>query len=429
MTNSETIFAEAKQYIPGGVNSPVRSFGSIGSYPRIIKRADGARLYDEDDREYIDFVCSWGPMILGHNHPEIRKSVQCAVENGLSFGAATKIEAEIAKLVCENIRSIEMLRMVNSGTEAVMSAIRVARGYTGRDKIIKFAGCYHGHSDALLIRAGSGALTAGIPDSAGVPRGCTKDTLSAVYNDLSSVEELFSQFSEEIACIVVEPVAANMGVVLPKEGFLEGLRSLCDKYGALLLFDEVITGFRLSFGGAQEYFGVVPDLSAYGKIIGAGMPVGAYGGRRSIMEMVAPVGPVYQAGTLSGNPVAMAAGFAQLSILKEHPEYYTALNKKADDFFEKLKEIVKQTGAPCQVNHIASLGGLFFTPEAVMDYRSAKTSDTKAYAAYCNNMLEKGIYLAPAQFEAMFLSMAHTKEDLDKTLGHIRDCLGVLYGR
>ncbi len=420
MTNSEKLFAEAVNYIPGGVNSPVRAFGSIGSTPRMIKRAEGSKLYDEDGREYIDFVCSWGPMILGHNHPKVREAGQEACGRGLSFGAATKIEVEMAKLICESIPSVEMIRMVNSGTEAVMSAIRLARGYTKRDKIVKFAGCYHGHSDSLLIQAGSGALTAGIPDSAGVPEGCTKDTLSAVYNDLSSVEELFGQFQEEIACVVVEPVAANMGVVPPKEGFLKGLRSLCDRYGALLLFDEVITGFRLCFGGAQEYFGVKADLAAYGKIIGAGMPVGAYGGKREIMELVAPLGPVYQAGTLSGNPVAMAAGYAQLSLLKGHPEYYDALHKKADDFFGRMKEIVRETGAPCQVNHIASLGCLFFTQEPVTDYRSAKTSDTKAYAAYCNVMLEKGIYPAPAQFEAMFLSMAHTERELEKTLESIR---------
>lgn len=425
MTNSEKIFAEAVNYIPGGVNSPVRAFGSIGSTPRMIKRADGSKLYDEDGREYIDFVCSWGPMILGHNHPKVREAVQEACEKGLSFGAATKIEVEMAKLICENILSVEMIRMVNSGTEAVMSAIRLARGYTKRDKIVKFAGCYHGHSDALLIQAGSGALTAGIPDSAGVPEGCTKDTLSAVYNDLSSVEELFRQFPEEIACVIVEPVAANMGVVPPKEGFLKGLRSLCDRYGALLVFDEVITGFRLCFGGAQAYFGVEADLAAYGKIIGAGMPVGAYGGKRKIMELVAPLGPVYQAGTLSGNPVAMAAGYAQLSILKEHPEYYDALNKKADDFFGRMEEIVRETGVPCQVNHIASLGCLFFTPELVTDYRSAKTSDTKAYAAYCNAMLAHGIYPAPAQFEAMFLSMAHTQEELEKTLDGIGNFLEI----
>lgn len=416
MTNSEKIFAEAVKYIPGGVNSPVRAFGSIGSTPRMIERADGARLWDEDGREYIDFVGSWGPMILGHNCPKIRRAVQEACERGLSFGAATKIEMEMAKLICESIPSVDMVRMVNSGTEAVMSAIRVARGYTKRDKIVKFAGCYHGHSDGLLVQAGSGALTAGIPDSAGVTAGCTKDTLSAVYNDLVSVAELFEEFPEEIACVIVEPVAANMGVVLPEKGFLEGLRGLCDKYGSLLLFDEVITGFRLCFGGAQEYFGVSPDLTAYGKIIGAGMPVGAYGGRREIMEVVAPVGPVYQAGTLSGNPVAMAAGCAQLTILKEHPEYYRELNEKADRFFESMREIVKSTGAPCQVNHIASLGCLFFAEEPVRDYRSAKTSDTEAYAAYCNAMLEEGFYLAPAQFEAMFLSAAHTREDLEKFL-------------
>lgn len=423
MTNSERLFAEAVKYIPGGVNSPVRAFGSIGSTPKMIKRADGARLYDEDGKEYIDFVCSWGPIILGHNHPEIRKAVQEAGERGLSFGAATKIEIEMAKLICESIPSIDMVRMVNSGTEAVMSAIRVARGYTKRDKIVKFAGCYHGHSDGLLIQAGSGALTAGVPDSAGVPNGYTKDTLSAVYNDLSSVEELFVQFPEEIACVIVEPVAANMGVVLPKDGFLAGLRSICDQYGALLLFDEVITGFRLCFGGAQEYFGVKPDLTAYGKIIGAGLPVGAYGGRREIMEMVAPMGPVYQAGTLSGNPVAMAAGYTQLSILKEHPEYYDALHKKADAFFNGLQEIIMSTKVLCRINHIASLGSLFFTAKAVTDYQSAKISDTKAYAAYCNAMLEQGIYLAPAQFEAMFLSMAHTDEDLEETLRCVKGYL------
>ena len=423
MTNSEKIFAEAVKYIPGGVNSPVRAFGSIGSFPRIIARADGAKLYDEEGREYIDFVCSWGPMILGHNHPKIRRAVQEACEKGVSFGAATKVEVEMAKLLCESIPSIDMVRMVNSGTEAVMSAIRVARGYTGRDKVVKFAGCYHGHSDGLLIQAGSGALTAGIPDSAGVPENCTKDTLSAVYNDLSSVEELFGRFPEEIACIVVEPVAANMGVVLPEDGFLEGLRNLCDRYGALLLFDEVITGFRLCFGGAQEYFGVRPDLTAYGKIIGAGMPVGAYGGRREIMSMVAPAGPVYQAGTLSGNPVAMTAGLAQLSLLREHPEYYRELHEKADRFFESMERIVKSTKAPCQVNHIASLGCLFFSSEPVTDYRSAKNSDTKAYAAYCNAMLEEGIYLAPAQFEAMFLSAAHSSEDLERTLTVISSCV------
>ena len=416
MTKSEKIFEEAVRFIPGGVNSPVRAFGSIGSTPRMIARASGANMWDEDGNEYIDFIGSWGPMILGHSHTQVLEAVFDACAKGLSFGAATKIEVEMAKLICDSIPSIDMIRMVNSGTEAVMSAIRAARGFTGRDKIIKFTGCYHGHSDGLLVKAGSGAMTSGIPDSAGVPAGCTKDTLTAAYNDLDSVDELFRQFPEEIACVIVEPVAANMGVVLPEAGFLEGLRYLCTRYGALLIFDEVITGFRLAFGGAQEYFGVRPDLTTYGKIIGAGMPVGAYGGRREIMEMVAPVGPVYQAGTLSGNPVAMAAGFAQLSILREHPEYYRELNEKADIFFRKLAVAVEAAGKPCQVNHIGSLGCLFFTGEKVRDYESAKTSDTARYADYCNYMLNRGIYLAPAQFEAMFLSMAHTTEQLDHTV-------------
>ncbi len=416
MTKSEKIFEEAVRFIPGGVNSPVRAFGSIGSTPRMIARASGANMWDEDGNEYIDFIGSWGPMILGHSHTQVLEAVIDACAKGLSFGAATKIEVEMAKLICDSISSIDMIRMVNSGTEAVMSAIRAARGFTGRDKIIKFTGCYHGHSDGLLVKAGSGAMTSGIPDSAGVPAGCTKDTLTAAYNDLDSVDELFRQFPEEIACVIVEPVAANMGVVLPEAGFLEGLRYLCTRYGALLIFDEVITGFRLAFGGAQEYFGVRPDLTTYGKIIGAGMPVGAYGGRREIMEMVAPVGPVYQAGTLSGNPVAMAAGFAQLSILREHPEYYRELKEKADIFFRKLAVAVEAAGKPCQVNHIGSLGCLFFTGEKVRDYESAKTSDTARYADYCNYMLNRGIYLAPAQFEAMFLSMAHTTEQLDHTV-------------
>ena len=416
MTKSEKIFEEAVRFIPGGVNSPVRAFGSIGSTPRMIARASGANMWDEDGNEYIDFIGSWGAMILGHSHTQGLEAVIDACAKGLSFGAATKIEVEMAKLICDSISSIDMIRMVNSGTEAVMSAIRAARGFTGRDKIIKFTGCYHGHSDGLLVKAGSGAMTSGIPDSAGVPAGCTKDTLTAAYNDLDSVDELFRQFPEEIACVIVEPVAANMGVVLPEAGFLEGLRYLCTRYGALLIFDEVITGFRLAFGGAQEYFGVRPDLTTYGKIIGAGMPVGAYGGRREIMEMVAPVGPVYQAGTLSGNPVAMAAGFAQLSILREHPEYYRELNEKADIFFRKLAVAVEAAGKPCQVNHIGSLGCLFFTGEKVRDYESAKTSDTARCAVYCNYMINRGIYLALAQFDAMFLSMAHTTEQLDHTV-------------
>ncbi len=423
LSKSETLFEEALRLIPGGVNSPVRAFGSIGSVPRMIARGQGACIWDEDGNKYIDYIGSWGPMILGHSHKKVLEAVMDACVKGLSFGAATKAEVDMARLICDSIPSIEMIRMVNSGTEAVMSAIRAARGFTGRDKIVKFSGCYHGHSDGLLVQAGSGAMTQGVPDSAGVPAGCTRDTLTALYNDLSSAEQLFERFPEEIACVIVEPVAANMGVVLPEAGFLEGLRYLCTKHGALLLFDEVITGFRLGFGGAQEYFGVRPDLTAFGKIIGAGMPVGAYGGRREIMEMVSPAGPVYQAGTLSGNPVAMAAGYAQLTILKEHPEYYRELNEKSDIFFKKLSMAVEAAGKPYQVNHIGSLGSLFFTGEQVRDYAGAKTSDTGKYARYCNYMLDHGVYLAPAQFEAMFLSMAHTGQQFDHTVDLVMEYL------
>ena len=416
MTISEEIFQEAVQVIPGGVNSPVRAFQSIGGTPRFIKCARGAYLYDEDDNAYIDFVGSWGPMILGHSHKAVIERVVETCQRGLSFGAATSIEVDMAKLVCEMVPSIEMVRMVNSGTEAVMSAVRVARGFTGRDKIIKFTGCYHGHSDGLLVQAGSGVMTAGVPDSLGVTAGCTKDTLLAEYNNLESAAYHFERCGEEIAAVIVEPVAANMGLVPPAPGFLHGLRKLCDDYGSVLIFDEVITGFRLGAGGAQEYYGVCPDLTTLGKIIGGGMPVGAYGGRREIMEMAAPLGGVYQAGTLSGNPVAMAAGMAQLTLLKEHKEYYQALNQKGDWFFGRMEEIVEEEGLPCQVNHAGSLGCLYFTKQKVEDYDSAKTSDTKAFAEYCNYMLAQGIYLAPSQFEAVFLSLAHTEEILQKVL-------------
>lgn len=419
MNRSETLFQEAVKVMPGGVNSPVRAFGSVGTTPRFIKSAEGAYLYDEDGSRYIDYIGSWGPMILGHANEAVIDSVTDACKRGLSFGAATAIEVEMAKLVCELIPSIEMVRMVNSGTEAVMSAIRLARGYTGRNKIVKFTGCYHGHSDGLLVKAGSGVMTAGVPDSLGVPAGCTQDTLSADYNNLDTVAEHFKRCGEEIAAVIVEPVAANMGVVPPKPGFLEGLGNICREYGALLIFDEVITGFRLGIEGAQGYYGVTPDLTTFGKIIGGGMPVGAYGGKREIMELVSPVGGVYQAGTLSGNPVAMAAGIAQLTILKEHPEYYTELNKRADLFYQKMQEILKKAGHSWQVNHVGSLGCLYFTEQEVVDYEGAKTSDTKVFAEYCNYMLGQGIYLAPSQFEAIFLSLAHTDEMLRKTLERI----------
>ena len=418
---SEALFERAVKCIPGGVNSPVRAFGSIGGTPRFIKKAKGSHIFDVDGNEYIDFIDSWGPCILGHDHPAIREAVVKAAENGLSFGCATEIEVEMAEFICERIPSIEMIRMVNSGTEAVMSALRAARGYTGRDKIIKFAGCYHGHSDAMLVSAGSGVMTSGVPDSAGVTKGCTQDTLTAVYKDLDSVRKIMEANEGQVAAVIVEPVGANMGVVLPEEGFLQGLRDLCTKNGALLIFDEVITGFRLGFTGAQGRFGVTPDLTTYGKIIGAGMPVGAYGGRKEIMEMVSPAGPVYQAGTLSGNPIAMAAGLTQLRILYENPDIYQKLEKKGEKLYGSITEILAEKQAPCRVNHIGSLGCVFFTTEPVTDYASAKTSDTKAYADYFHYMLNHSVHLAPAQFEAMFLSDAQTSQDIEKTLELVKN--------
>jgi len=420
---SESLFERAKAVIPGGVNSPVRAFGSVGMTPRFITRAAGDRIWDEEGREYIDYICSWGPMILGHAHPAVLQSVVEAAGNGLSFGAATRREVEIAELICGIVPGMEMIRMVNSGTEAVMSAIRAARGFTGRDKIIKFSGCYHGHTDAMLVQAGSGLMTQGIPGSAGVPMGCTADTLTAKYNDLESVRALFEANPGEIAAVIVEPVGANMGVVLPRPGFLSGLRSLCDQKGALLIFDEVITGFRLALGGAREFFDIQPDLTTFGKIIGGGMPVGAYGGRQEIMSRIAPVGPVYQAGTLSGNPVAMAAGLAQLRLLKEDDNLYRRLNESGDRFFGELDQILNRAGVPHRLNHIGSLGCVFFNDGSpVEDYESALLCQTDRYTRYFKAMLNKGIYLAPSQFEAMFLSSAHTEDDLEKTLDAVRTC-------
>lgn len=416
MTNSEKLMKRAVECIPGGVNSPVRSYGNVGMTPRFISSADGAYIFDEDGNRYIDYICSWGPMILGHNHPKIRESVEAACKNGLSFGAATKKEVEVAEFICEHIPHVEMIRMVNSGTEAVMSAIRLARGYTGRDKIIKFEGNYHGHSDGLLVAAGSGLMTAGIPGSAGVPEGCAKDTLTAEYNHLESVRKLFEANKGEVAAVVVEPVAANMGVVLPEKGFLEGLRELCDQENALLIFDEVITGFRLDFGGAAKRFGIVPDLVTYGKIIGGGMPVGAYGGKKCIMEMVAPSGNVYQAGTLSGNPIAMAAGLTQLELLWENREIYAKLDEMGDSLYGRMQRHIQDKKLPLSVNYIGSLGCVFFTDKKVIDYQTAKTSDVSMFGKYFSYMLENGIHLAPSQFEAMFLSAAHTEAELDKTI-------------
>lgn len=416
MTKSEQLYEEAQKYIPGGVNSPVRAYKSVGLVPRFISRAEGAYIIDVDGNKYIDYIGSWGPMILGSNQKQVLDNVVAACQNGLSFGAATEYEVKMAKLICELVPSIDMVRMVNSGTEAVMSAIRVARGYTGRNKIVKFEGCYHGHSDSMLVKAGSGVMTAGVPDSAGVPEGCAKDTLTAVYNDFDSVQTLFEKWGKEIAAIIIEPVAANMGVVLPEDGFLKKLRQICDENNSLLIFDEVITGFRLGIVGAQGYYDIKPDLTTFGKIIGGGMPVGAYGGRREIMEMVAPLGMVYQAGTLSGNPVAMAAGYTQLTLLKENPSFYHKLNETATKLFEGMKQILEDNKVEASINYIGSLGCMFFTNQKVRNYTTAKMADTKAFGTYFKHMIENGIYIAPSQFEAMFVSGAMGEGEVKETL-------------
>lgn len=411
-TKSKELFEQAKKHIPGGVNSPVRAYGSVGRIPRFIASAKGDRIVDVDGNEYIDYVCSWGPGILGHAPERVIKKVQEACELGLTYGAPTQKEVELAELVAELVPSMEVSRLVSSGTEAVMSAIRTARGYTGRDKIIKFKGCYHGHSDGLLVKAGSAALTTSVPDSAGVPADYTKHTLVALYNDKKSVQDLFSANPGEIAAVIVEPVAANMGVVLPEQGFLEFLREITSRYGALLIFDEVITGFRLALGGAQEYFGVTPDLTTLGKIVGGGMPIGAYGGKAEIMRMISPDGPVYQAGTLSGNPIATAAGIETLKMLKENPDIYRNLETKTTRLAQTVKDAAKGRAA---VNQIGSLMSIFFTDQNVTDYNSAVSSNLEAYASYFGYMLDRGIYLAPSQFEAMFVSDAHTDEDIART--------------
>lgn len=417
-TKSRVLFEKAKEHIPGGVNSPVRAFGSVGMTPRFIASAKGDKITDVDGNEFIDYVCSWGPGILGHAHPQVVKKVQEACERGLTYGAPTENEVVLAEMISELVPSMEVSRLVSSGTEAVMSAIRTARGYTGRDKIIKFKGCYHGHSDGLLVKAGSAALTTSVPDSAGVPADYTKNTLVALYNDKESVAELFAGNEDSIAAVIVEPVAANMGVVLPEDGFLEFLREITKRYGALLIFDEVITGFRLALGGAQEYFRVTPDLSTFGKIIGGGMPIGAYGGRREIMKMISPDGPVYQAGTLSGNPIATTAGIETLRILKEDPGIYERLEAATAQIAEAVRQAADGRAV---VNQIGSLMSVFFTPEAVKNYESAVSSDVKQYAAYFAYLLDRGIYVAPSQFEAMFLSGAHGSADIEKTVHVMED--------
>lgn len=409
---SKELFEAAKKHIPGGVNSPVRAYGSVGRTPRFIASAKGDRITDVDGNEMIDYVCSWGPGILGHAYPQVIQEVQKACEAGLTYGAPTEKEVELAELIAELIPTMEVSRLVSSGTEAVMSAIRAARGYTGRDKIIKFKGCYHGHSDGLLVKAGSAALTTSVPDSAGVPADYTRNTLVALYNDKKSVEELFEANPDSVAAVIVEPVAANMGVVLPEEGFLQFLREITKCYGALLIFDEVITGFRLALGGAQEYYGIEPDLTTLGKIVGGGMPIGAYGGKREIMQVISPDGPVYQAGTLSGNPIATTAGIETLKLLKADPAIYERLEKKA----ERLADAVRAAaGDSVRVNQVGSLLSIFFTKEEVRDYASAVSSDTARYAEYFGYLLDHGIYVAPSQFEAMFVSDAHNEEDIEET--------------
>lgn len=421
MSSSSELFKRAQAVMPGGVNSPVRAFSSVGGSPRFIKSARGSRIYDVDGKFYIDYIGSWGPMILGHANPIITNAIAKTMVDGISFGAATEQEVTMAELITRLVPTVEMIRMVNSGTEAVMSALRLARGYTKRDKIIKFAGCYHGHTDSMLVKSGSGTLTFGSPNSGGVTAGTAKDTLVADYNNIESVTTLFEQNKGEVAAIIVEPVAANMGVVLPKDGFLKQLRQLCNQHGALLIFDEVITGFRLAMGGAQQYFGVTADLVTYGKIIGGGMPVGSYGGRREIMECISPLGNVYQAGTLSGNPLAMAAGLATLTYLDEHREVYTNISRLAKRLSDGLSDLTNNT-----VNMIGSLVCMFMTDIPVTDYESAIKSDTGAYTTLFNGLLSRGVYTAPAQFEALFLSNAHTDEDIDMTIEIYREAVKTL---
>jgi len=425
ISNSIRLYNQAKQVIPGGVNSPVRAFKSVGGQPIFIKRGAGSRVYDEDDNSFVDYVCSWGPLILGHAHPKVVEAIKRAAEDGTTFGASTALEVRLAEMIVEAVPSIEMVRLVSSGTEALMSAIRVARGYTGRAKVVKFEGCYHGHSDGLLAKAGSGIATFGLPDSAGVPVSVTSDTITLPYNDLEAVSQLLAVSGKEIACIVLEPVAGNMGVVTPRPGFLRGLRDLCDANGIVLLFDEVITGFRVGYGGAQKLYGVTPDMTTLGKIIGGGLPVGAYGGRREIMECVAPVGPVYQAGTLSGNPLAVSAGIATLETLRE-PGFYEELDRKASILADGLTQAGACVGIAVRGNRVGSMMTLFFTAEDVFDYATAKSADASVYASFFNGMLNRGVYLAPSQFEAAFVSSAHTEADIAETVEKAAEALGAI---
>jgi glutamate-1-semialdehyde 2,1-aminomutase len=417
MNRSTTLFNEAKDFIPGGVNSPVRAFNGVGGDPIFFDRGEGAYLYDVDGNKYIDYVGSWGPMILGHANPIIIDAVKAVLDKGLGFGAPTEIETSLAKKVCQIVPSIELVRMVSSGTEATMSAIRLARGFTGRDKILKFEGCYHGHSDSLLVKAGSGALTLGVPTSPGVPSDLAKHTLTLEYNNLEVVEDLFLEMGEEIGCIIVEPIAGNMNCIPPKEGFLEGLRKICDKYETVLIFDEVMTGFRVALGGAQEVYNVTPDLTALGKVIGGGLPVAAFGGRRDIMNQIAPIGPIYQAGTLSGNPLSMASGLAMLTALEEDKSFYKNLGRRAEYLVQGIVSEAKARDIQMTSNCVGGMFGMFFSnEEKVTNFSQASSCNIELFKKFFQEMIKQGVYLAPSAYEAGFLSNAHTDEDLDKTI-------------
>ncbi|WP_353571028.1 glutamate-1-semialdehyde 2,1-aminomutase [Candidatus Albibeggiatoa sp. nov. BB20] len=416
MIAAHGLFETAQQYIPGGVNSPVRAFKGVGGDPVFIQRAEAAYLYDSEGKRYIDYVGSWGPMVAGHAHPKVISTVQEAVKNGLSYGAPTEIETQAAAKVCELVPSIDLVRMVNSGTEATMTAIRLARGYTGRDKIVKFSGCYHGHVDSLLVKAGSGVLTLGLPNSPGVPASLAEHTLTLDYNDIEQVKTIFAEMGEQIAAIIVEPVAGNMNCILPQDGFLQGLRAVCDQYGSVLIFDEVMTGFRVALGGAQSLFNVTPDLTCLGKVIGGGMPVGAFGGKREIMQHIAPLGAVYQAGTLSGNPIAMAAGLATLEIISQ-PDFFTDLTQKTAGFVQSMLERAQKNNIPMTGVSIGGMMGLFFTEAvAVTNFNQAMQCDVERFKIFFHAMLDKGIYLAPSAFEAGFISSAHSEADIEQTL-------------
>ena len=422
---SSTLFQQAKAVIPGGVNSPVRAFKSVGADPLFIKKAAGCRITDEDGNSYIDYIGSWGPMIVGHCHPQVVEAVKRTMDDGASFGAPTEREITLARMVIEAVPSIEMVRMVSSGTEATMSAIRLARGYTGRDKILKFSGCYHGHADALLVKAGSGAATFGVPDSPGVPVDFAKHTLTAEYNSLESVKALVAENRGAIACIIVEPVAGNMGTVPPREGFLEGLRKLCTNEGIVLIFDEVMSGFRVAYGGAQELFGITPDMTTLGKIIGGGLPVGAFGGKREIMEKLSPSGGIYQAGTLSGNPLAMTAGIETLKLLQQ-PGFYARLEEKSRQVAEGIAQAAAAAGYPIYSTRVGSMFCAFFTNAEVRDWPTAAACDTKAFARYFLGMLNEGVYLAPSQFETAFVSAAHSDDDIEKTIAAAAKCFKLI---